>query len=40
MPFDWWLSKEAEELAIDKGYTEEDRAEYRAYIDLFKKVGK
>ena len=38
--FAWWQSKEAEALAKEQGFTPEEVEEYRAYIELFVKVGK
>ena len=38
-PFKWWL-KEGERFAIVNGYTPHEIEEYRAYVELFVKVGK
>ena len=38
-PFEWWTTPEAEKFAIDSGYTESEREEYRHYVDLIRKLG-
>jgi carbonic anhydrase/acetyltransferase-like protein (isoleucine patch superfamily) len=38
--FEWWLSKEGESFARENNYADEEISEYRAYIELFKRVGK
>jgi hypothetical protein len=37
--FDWW-EKNGEAFAKENGYTPEQIEEYRAYVALFRKVGK
>lgn len=37
--FDWWL-KNGEEVAKAEGFSDEEIAEYRAYVELFVKIGK
>ena len=36
----WWASKEALQFARDNGYTAAEIKEYKAYIALFKKIGR
>ena len=38
-PFAWWTTPEAEVFADEAGYTAEEKAEYRAIIELFQKIG-
>ena len=38
--FAWWLSPEGETFGRAAGFNDEEIAEYRAYIELFAKVGK
>ena len=38
--FAWWKSDAGLSLAKDNGFTEEQITEYRAYVELFEKVGK
>lgn len=38
--YDWWLGPKGEEFARDNGYSLEEIGEYRAYLELFKRVGK
>ena len=37
--FEWWL-KHVEECGKENGYSDDECAEYRAYVELFAKVGK
>ena len=36
----WWASKEALQFARDNGYTDKEIKEYKAYVALFKKIGR
>jgi len=38
-PFAWWTTPEAEAFADEAGYTSEEKAEYRAIVELFQKIG-
>jgi len=38
-PFAWWSTPEAEAFADDAGYTAAEKAEYRAIVELFQKIG-
>ena len=38
-PFAWWTTPEAEVFADEAGYTAEEKAEYRAIVELFQKIG-
>ena len=38
-PFAWWSTPEAEVFADEAGYTAAEKAEYRAIVELFQKIG-
>lgn len=38
-PFAWWSTPEAEAFADEAGYTAAEKAEYRAIVELFQKIG-
>ena len=38
-PFAWWTTPDAEKFAIDNGYNEAERGEYRQIVALVRKIG-